>query len=106
VFQPHTYTRTRDFAADFGKAFEEADVLIVTDIYPAREQPIPGVSGELIAQAARRSGHRAVYYAPTLEEAAELVASLLQPGDMLVTVGAGNVYKLHALLGVRAENPM
>ncbi len=101
VFQPHTYTRTRAFAAEFGKAFDEADVLIVTDVYPAREEPIPGVTGELIAQAARRSGHRAVFYAPTLEEAAELVSSLLQPGDMLLTLGAGNVVKLHSLLGVR-----
>ncbi|MDW8225566.1 MAG: UDP-N-acetylmuramate--L-alanine ligase [Bacteroidota bacterium] len=101
VFQPHTYTRTRDFAAEFGKAFEEADILIVTDVYAAREQPIPGVSGELIAQAARRSGHRAVYYAPSLEEAAVLVGTLLSPGDMLLTMGAGNVYKLHSLLGVR-----
>ncbi|MCS7177425.1 MAG: UDP-N-acetylmuramate--L-alanine ligase [Candidatus Kapabacteria bacterium] len=101
IFQPHTYTRTRDFAADFGKAFEEADILIVTDVYAAREQPIPEVSGELIVQAARRSGHRAVHYAPTLEEAAELAAQLLQPGDMLLTLGAGNIYKLHAMLGVR-----
>ncbi|MEN3027402.1 MAG: UDP-N-acetylmuramate--L-alanine ligase [Chlorobiota bacterium] len=102
VFQPHTYTRTRDFAVEFGKAFEEADVLIVTDVYAAREQPIPEVSGELIVHAARRSGHRAVYYAPTLEEAAELAAQLLQPGDMLLTLGAGNIYKLHAMLDVRS----
>lgn len=101
VFQPHTYTRTRDFADEFGKAFDEADVLIVTDVYPAREQPIPGVDGELIARAARRSGHRQVYYAPTLEQVAELLPTLLRPGDMLLTLGAGNVGKLHALLGVR-----
>lgn len=100
VFQPHTYTRTRDFAAEFGKAFDEADILIVTDVYPAREQPLPGVTGELVAQAARRSGHRAVYYAPTLEEAAQVVSSLLRPGDMLLTLGAGNIAKLHTLLGV------
>lgn len=106
VFQPHTYTRTRDFAGEFGKAFEEADVLIVTDVYPAREEPIPGVTGELIAQAARRSGHRAVYYAPTLEEAAHVASSLLQPGDMLLTLGAGSIYKLHDLLGVRAESQL
>lgn len=101
VFQPHTYTRTRDFAAEFGKAFEEADVLVVTDVYAAREQPIPGVTGELIVQAARRSGHRAAFYAPTLEEAAALVEELLQPGDMLLTLGAGNIARLHTLLGVR-----
>jgi UDP-N-acetylmuramate--alanine ligase len=76
-------------------------VLIVTDVYPAREQPIPGVDGELIARAARRSGHRQVYYAPTLEQVAELLPTLLRPGDMLLTLGAGNVGKLHALLGVR-----
>ncbi|GBD07431.1 UDP-N-acetylmuramate--L-alanine ligase [bacterium HR21] len=103
VFQPHTYTRTRDFAPEFGKAFEEADILVVTDVYPAREEPIPGVTGELIAQAARRSGHRAVYYAPTLEEAASVVSSLLQPGDMLLTLGAGSISKLHSLLGVRSQ---
>lgn len=102
VFQPHTYTRTRDFANEFGKAFDEADVLIVTDVYPAREQPLPGVTGELVAQAARRSGHRAVYYVQTLEEAAEVASLLLQPGDMLLTLGAGNISKLHTLLGVKA----
>ena len=62
VFQPHTYTRTRDFYKDFGRSFMNADVLIVTDIYPARERAIQGISGEIIAEAARNFGHKNVQY--------------------------------------------
>jgi UDP-N-acetylmuramate--alanine ligase len=58
VFQPHLYSRTRDFYDDFGRAFFNADVLVVTDVYPAREEPIQGITGELIANAAKQYGHK------------------------------------------------
>ncbi|MFM8569034.1 MAG: UDP-N-acetylmuramate--L-alanine ligase, partial [Candidatus Kapaibacterium sp.] len=66
VFQPHTYTRTRDFATEFGAAFDAADVVFVTDVYAARENPVPGVSGETIVDAIRKHGHPDVRYVPSV----------------------------------------
>ncbi len=63
-FQPHLYSRTRDFYEDFGKSFLLSDVLVVTDVYPAREEPIQGVNGELIVNAAKQFGHKDVHYVP------------------------------------------
>ncbi len=94
VFQPHTFTRTRDFYADFGKSFGNADVLIVTDVYPAREQPIEGVTGELVAHAARQFGHRNVHYLPHKEEITDLLESLVREGDIVLTLGAGDIWKV------------
>jgi len=93
VFQPHLYSRTRDFYKEFGSAFYQADLLIVTGIYPAREKPIEGVSGKLVADAARELGHRQVHY---LEQRSQVVAELktmAQPGDIIITLGAGDIYK-------------
>ncbi|MFZ9869633.1 MAG: UDP-N-acetylmuramate--L-alanine ligase [Candidatus Kapaibacteriota bacterium] len=94
VFQPHTYTRTRDFIEEFAVCFSDADVLIVTDIYAAREQPIKGVTGELIATAARAADHPDVHYAASLSDATHLVRTLTQPGDLVMTLGAGDVWKV------------
>ncbi|MDH7516014.1 MAG: UDP-N-acetylmuramate--L-alanine ligase [Bacteroidota bacterium] len=96
VFQPHTYTRTRDFAAGFGRAFMNADVLVVTDVYPAREKPIQGVTGELIAEAARRHGHKHVRYVPDKAEVPALLMDIVQPGDLVITMGAGDIYRYGA----------
>ena len=93
VFQPHLYSRTRDFYEDFGRAFFEADVLILTDVYPAREQPIPGVSGELIANAAKESGHKAVHYVREKKEVPDFLMKIKKPGDIIVTMGAGDIWK-------------
>jgi UDP-N-acetylmuramate--alanine ligase len=93
VFQPHTYSRTRDFARDFGLAFMNADVLIVTDVYPAREQPMEGISGELIVQAARKFGHRDVRYVPDKKQVPEALAQMAEPGDIVITMGAGDIYR-------------
>jgi len=96
VFQPHTYTRTRDFTRDFGRAFMNADVLLVTDVYPARELPIQGITGELIADAARAYGHKDVRY---IENKADIPAALLQivhAGDIVITMGAGDIYRFGA----------
>ncbi len=94
VFQPHTYSRTRDFVQDFATSFDDADVLVVTDVYPAREQPMPGISGATIADAARAAGHRAVHYVPALADVASVVRGLSAVGDMVVTLGAGDVWKV------------
>jgi UDP-N-acetylmuramate--alanine ligase len=93
LFQPHTYTRTRDFHEDFGKAFFNADLVIITDIYAARERPIQGITGELIAESAVGFGHRNVQYVPDRNELPERMKDLLQPGDIVVTMGAGDIWK-------------
>ena len=92
VFQPHLFTRTRDFAVAFGRALGRADVVWVTDVYPAREQPIPGVDGRLVADAVE-GGEDAVRYHPDLATLAAAVAAELTPGDVCVTMGAGSVEK-------------
>lgn len=91
VFQPHLFTRTRDFAGDFGQAFLHSDKLIVTDIYPSRENPIPGVTGELVAKAARDYGHRDVHWIPKLDNVPARLMEIAKPGDIVITFGAGDV---------------
>jgi UDP-N-acetylmuramate--alanine ligase len=90
VFQPHLYSRTRDFAAEFGRALALADRVFVTDVYPAREEPIPGVTGELVADAARAAGAD-VGYLPQRDEVPAAVAEQLRPGDLCLTLGAGDL---------------
>jgi UDP-N-acetylmuramate--alanine ligase len=93
VFQPHRYTRTRDLLRDFGSAFNDADSVLVLDIYPASEPPIPGVTGEIVAAAIQVSGKPA-RFAASFEEAARQAAAAAADGDMILTLGAGNVSQL------------
>jgi UDP-N-acetylmuramate--alanine ligase len=93
VFQPHLYSRTRDFYDEFGRSFFNADILVVTDVYPAREEPIQGVSGELIAHAAKEFGHKQVHYVPDKNEVPEFLATIVQPGDIVITMGAGDIWR-------------
>jgi UDP-N-acetylmuramate--alanine ligase len=93
VFQPHLYTRTRDFYEDFGKSFLLSDVLIVTDVYPAREEPIQGITGELIANAAKQFGHKEVYYIPDKKQVPAFLRNIFKSGDIIVTMGAGDIWK-------------
>lgn len=93
LFQPHLYSRTRDLYDKFGKAFFSCDTLVIAPIYPAREKPIPNVSSKLIADEAIQSGHKMVRL---IEDNASIVSetlSILQPGDLLVTIGAGNIWQ-------------
>jgi UDP-N-acetylmuramate--alanine ligase len=92
LFQPHLYSRTLHLAHDFAVALAAADAVCVTDIYPAREAPLPGVSGKLIVDelARVRPGMR-VGWAPSLDDAIAVVSSWLRPGDTLLTLGAGDV---------------
>lgn len=94
VFQPHLFSRTQAFAREFGEALLAADVAFLLPIYPAREAPIPGVSAELILEAAQKAGHRRVQVLANMESARTALASELQPGDVLLTLGAGNVVLL------------
>lgn len=93
VFQPHTYTRTRDQYKEFAKSFDNADLLFVTDVYPAREKPIDGVSGKLIADEAIAFGNKNVFYIDKNEKLLEIVKKELKEGDLLLTMGAGNIWK-------------
>lgn len=93
VFQPHLYSRTRDFYAEFGRSFLNSDVFICTDVYPAREKPIEGVTGELIANAAKNYGHKNVYYEPDKTKIPELLKSIYKKGDIIITMGAGDIWK-------------
>jgi UDP-N-acetylmuramate--alanine ligase len=94
VFQPHLYSRTRDFHHEFGRVLLESDVLVVTDVYPAREDPIAGVTGELVWQAAKKLGHKNAFYVPRTEDVASMLTKMVRPDDMVITLGAGDVYKV------------
>jgi UDP-N-acetylmuramate--alanine ligase len=101
-FQPHLYSRTRHLARGFGRALALADVVVVLDVYPARERAddFPGVSGWLVAAAAAdAAGGRPVYWLPQLEDAERFLRRELEEGDVLLTLGAGNVDELARRLG-------
>ena len=93
VFQPHLYSRTRDFYEEFGKSFLLSDVLMVTDVYPAREEPIQGVTGELIANAAKQFGHKEVHYVPDKKSVPGYLKRIVKKGDIVITMGAGDIWK-------------
>lgn len=93
LFQPHRYTRTKALQEEFGRALAAADAVVVTDVYPASEEPIPGVSGQLLSDAALRSGAAEAYYEPSRAAAGRRAGQMLRPGDLLVTLGAGNIHE-------------
>ena len=93
VFQPGTYSRTQTFAREFAEAMAIADVAVVMDIFPAREEPIPGVTGATIADLIDLPPDRVVYE-PRYDALPERIAALARPGDVVVTMGIGNVYLL------------
>ena len=103
VFQPHLYSRTATFAAEFGTALAAADLVIVLDVYGAREDPQPGVTGDLVAAAV--GGRAAVLYHPDRATAAEAVAAVLRPGDLVITMGAGDVTAIGPQLLDRLAGP-
>lgn len=95
VFQPHLYSRTQDLWQDFGTALGKADLVVVTDVYGAREEPVPGVTGKLIVEAVGEAAPaRRVAYLPRLSEAALYLREVIRPGDLVLTLGAGDVTTL------------
>jgi len=90
LFQPHRYTRTRDLFQDFTTSFNDADVLLLTDVYAASEDPIPGISGTALADAVRACGHKDVAFVPRTGLAAA-AAGRVRAGDIVLTLGAGDV---------------
>jgi len=93
VFQPHLYSRTEREGDAMGRALAEADQVVVTDVYAAREEPIPGITGEGVANAARASGVETLYQ-PDRGALQEQVYQILKPGDVLLTLGAGDVTRV------------
>jgi UDP-N-acetylmuramate--alanine ligase len=98
IFQPHRFTRTRDLMDEFTTAFADADTLCLLDIYPASEKPIEGITAEALASRIVGAGKRSVAFAPSFSDAVAVVANLVQPGDMVLTLGAGSVSQLGAML--------
>jgi len=97
LFQPHRYTRTQLLKDEFATAFRDADLLFLTDVYAASEAPIEGVSGATIADAVRADGHTAVHYETDLHRLQQLAARELEPGDLVLTLGAGNIHETATL---------
>ncbi|MDP8204062.1 MAG: UDP-N-acetylmuramate--L-alanine ligase [Candidatus Tenebribacter mawsonii] len=93
AFQPHLYSRTQDFYENFGRSFFQSDILLITPIFPAREKPIPGVTGKLISDAAIQSGHKNVHYIESNNEIIDKIKEVTKAGDILITMGAGSIYK-------------
>jgi UDP-N-acetylmuramate--alanine ligase len=98
IFQPHRYTRTRDLMEEFVTAFKDADSLTILDIYAASEQPIEGISGEVLAGNISNTGGQAIRYAGSFADAVEGVSALAQDGDMVLTLGAGSVSQLGPMI--------
>ncbi len=94
IFQPHRYSRTHELMDDFVIAFNNADVLYVLDIYAASEQPIEGVTAEILAENIKKFGHKNVSYIGDIDTAVEQVLPNVQPGDLVITLGAGSVTRL------------
>jgi len=93
VFQPHLFSRTKDFHKEFAAAFMESDILIITDIYPAREVPIKGVDGKLVYNSVKSIGHKNVHYVPKLEDLKQHLDNLVKTNDMVITIGAGTIWR-------------
>ncbi len=104
IFQPHRFTRTRDLMDEFATAFADADTLCILDIYPASEKPIAGVTAETLVGRIVGAGKRSVAYAPSFSDAVASVAALAQPGDMVLTLGAGSVSQLGATILEKLES--
>ncbi|MBD0315373.1 MAG: UDP-N-acetylmuramate--L-alanine ligase [Nitrospiraceae bacterium] len=103
LFQPHRYSRTRDCMEDFAHAFDQADEVFMTDIYPAGEQPIPGVSGASLAARIQAAGHPSITFVERKESLPDQVMPHLKPGDLVLTLGAGDIWKAGTGLVARLE---
>ena len=93
VFQPHLYSRTKSFYKEFARAFLDSDILIITDIYPAREIPIEGINGKIVYNEALSIGHKNAHFIPDLENLESLLDKLVQSNDMIITIGAGTIWR-------------
>jgi UDP-N-acetylmuramate--alanine ligase len=106
AFQPHRYSRTHALFEEFTRAFNKADVLVITEVYPAGEAPIPGASGQALTESVRAHGHRAAMYVADKKQVGATLLEIVQPGDLVIALGAGDinmaVRELNALLAAKA----
>lgn len=93
IFQPHRYTRTQGLKEEFGRAFDLADHVFVADIYPASEKPITGISGQTVVDAMIAHGHPSAVHVADLNKIHQAAASVLEDGDLIITLGAGNIHE-------------
>lgn len=109
AFQPHRYSRTASLFEEFTRAFNLADVVVVTEVYAAGEAPIAGATGERLAEAIRRHGHRAVHFEPDKHKVADRLEALVRPGDVVIALGAGDINQsvrtLYARLAANEASP-
>jgi len=98
MFQPHRYSRTQALQHEFGAAFGKADRVFVTDVYAASEKPIPGVTGQTIVEAVMRTGHDGAQYVPVRTQIPAALGPLLEPGDLILSLGAGDIHEQGAQL--------
>src|SRR6516162_8027113 len=98
MFQPHRYSRTKLLRKEFGRAFDQADRVLITDLYGSNEAPIPGVSGQMITDEIAAHGHRGVSYQPRLEQVHRDVGNMLESGDLVLSLGAGNIHEQLSIL--------
>lgn len=98
MFQPHRYSRTKALRREFGRAFDDADRVVVTDIYPASEAPLPGISGQTVADEIIAHGHRGVSYQPRLDRLHCDVGNMIASGDLILSLGAGNIHEQLSIL--------
>lgn len=104
VFQPHRFTRTQALLEQFGRCFYQADELVIGNIYPAGEKPIPGITGESIVREAKKYGQKNVRYIPEKDKILEYILSIVKPGDMVFTMGAGDVWQVGERLIEKLQN--
>jgi len=93
VFQPHLYSRTRDFYQEFGRSFLNSDVFVCTEIYPAREEPMEGVYGKMISDITQKFGHKNVHFVADKNELPEYLLNIVENDDIVITMGAGDIWK-------------
>ena len=98
MFQPHRFSRTLKLKEEFGRAFQDADVAMIADVYPASELPIPGVTGQTIVDEMIREGHAAASFQPDRKKLAQEIGRMLEPGDCVISLGAGNIHEAASLL--------
>jgi UDP-N-acetylmuramate--alanine ligase len=94
VFQPHRYTRVRDLHKEFAHSFGDAAAVVVMPVYPAGEAPVEGVNAEKLSREMKEAGHPSVHFAPGRDEAARALETLAREGDMVITLGAGDVWRV------------
>src|SRR4051812_37439642 len=98
MFQPHRYSRTKALRKEFGGAFDDADRVVITDVYPASEAPLAGITGQTIADEIQQHGHRGVTYQPRLDRLHCDIGNMIDPGDLVLSLGAGNIHEQLSIL--------